>query len=500
MKYIQYIGLCLVVAFFSCSDDLGNYDYKQLNDVKISGIPTDTTAQMTERLVLKPVLEQALISKESDLTFVWCIGSDTVSTDKELDYEIPITTKFGVNQCHYTVTDVTTGVRCFAPFELNVTSAYSSGYYILSEQTDETALISYIKAEFDEETSWQMTDMIGSVKLGKKPRQMTNGYSYMSEYDGYGWTMFFLTEEGEYPVIETNSFTFQPTSLVNNENYVGGGEGKVFAPKSVVKGNAASYYQSGDGFAIFSQGLLNPPASLETDYNWLQTGLWQMGQTIDVLWGFDGISNNLYTISYTESDPLNGIVGNKYLFDNFQPIEGFPSFDGYTFMTADVNSDWSSDYSSKTEKVEVVLFNSSSVIIHTKKTVQEYKNWAPQGDPVVSFDQTELPVTGITSNSICKILEGDYYFIIGNSIYSSPALNPKLTKVADVPEELGAPLKMEMSVKGSMLWVATYNESDAAELKGSVVVVNTTDKKVEHTFKNVCAKPADIMTADASPW
>ncbi|MCT4589354.1 MAG: PKD-like family lipoprotein [Carboxylicivirga sp.] len=500
MKLIKYILIIAVAGVVSCSEDLGNYDYKQLNDVSITGLPTDTTVQILEQFVLKPVIEQALAEKEADLSFVWRIENDTVSTSKELDYVIPGSIKFGSNVCYFSVTDNTTGVQYYADFKMKVTSAFEFGYYILSEKEDESSIISYLPSVYEEDTPWKMTDMIGTIQLGKKPAQMTSKFSYMSEFSDYGWTFYFMTEEGEYQVIETNSFTFQPTSLVNNESYVGGSGGRAFAPTSLVSGNAATYYQTGDGFAIYSNGLLNPPADFTTDYEWVATGLWEMGQTIDKLWAFDKLSNQLYTVYYTESDPVNGIVGNKYLFDNIEAVEGFPSFDGLSFLTANIASNWSSDKSSNTQSLDIVLFNSSSIVIHTKKTVQECENWVPKGDPVITFEQLELPIFGADENSVCKIIDGDYYFLIGNSIYFSPALNPKLTKVVDIPSEIGVPVQLEMSVKGSKLWVATYNDGDSNDLKGSVIVIDPTNKVIEHTFKNVCGKAADIMTADGNPW
>ncbi|MDQ2177170.1 PKD-like family lipoprotein [Marinifilum sp. D714] len=490
----------MAILVYSCSEDLGNYDYKDLNNISVSDIPADTSIQVLSRLVLEPIIERDLVEDEKALEFVWRLGNDTISTERNLDYIIPTSTQFGTNDCFFTVLDKNTGVRYYFDFKLNVTSAFGFGYYVLSEKQDQSSLISYLRTDYEEYPEWTKTNMIGNIEIGNKASQMSKKFSYQSSFRDYGWTFNILTKEGEYPLIETNSFSFLPTSLANKDSYVGGANGKEFAPKALVTGNSVIYFQTGDGYAPYASGLLNPPASFGQDYEWTLSGLWQMGQSSDVLWGYDKISNKLYTITYTKSDPINGIVGNPYLYDNVQEIEGLPSLDGYSVMNMLRNSSYNADYTSKTENLDVVVYNNSGITIHNKKTVQELEWYQPKGDPVITNSSTALPVSGLNDESVCQLVGTNFYFIIGNSIYTSPSLNPKLTKIVDIPAEFGKPLKFEMSIKGSKLWVATYDESSTEELKGSVIVVDPANKTIDNTFKNVCGKPAQMLTADGNPW
>jgi hypothetical protein len=495
----------LIFIFFicSCAKDLGTYEYKELNNVKISGFVDAENGYILgilDDLQITPKISRTIENNENDLSFSWKINYKEVSTERNLNFTIPTTMPFGEIKCQYIVTNNSNGMKYFYDFTINVMSVFNFGYYVLSEEDDNTALISYLQSKYDANTQWKFTKSIGGVTLGKYPSQFGKKFKYLSSFKDYGFLFYVLCKEGKYNMIETNSFTFTPTTFANNSSYITNPDGVPFEPKSMIIGNAAIYFQTGNGVAVYAKGLMTPPASVEQTYDWALMGLYSMGQRIDKIWGYDKLSNKLYTLHYTPNDIINGIYGNIYSFDNIQEIENLPSLDGQNVIYVDLNTSYAPDYTSEISTLTVIATKAGSLLLHSLKTTQKLENWQPKGDPVITLSTNTIAIDGIDDKVTCKIFGTSYYFIIGNAIYSSPLLNPALTKVVDIPAGLGAPLKFDMGIDDSRLWVATYNPASTKNLKGSVVVIDPVNKNIESTFENVCGKPADISTADGSPW
>ena len=57
MKDWKWIGICLLCGvLFSCSEDLGNYDYHELTEPEITGVEAKMSVLTFERLQLTPDL------------------------------------------------------------------------------------------------------------------------------------------------------------------------------------------------------------------------------------------------------------------------------------------------------------------------------------------------------------------------------------------------------------------------------------------------------------
>ena len=58
MKYNIILILCLTFGFVSCYDDKGNYDYHEIDELTISGIPEEAISALhkAENLMLSPVI------------------------------------------------------------------------------------------------------------------------------------------------------------------------------------------------------------------------------------------------------------------------------------------------------------------------------------------------------------------------------------------------------------------------------------------------------------
>ncbi|PKQ63908.1 hypothetical protein BZG02_07815 [Labilibaculum filiforme] len=493
MKMIKIFSSILFLTLllaYGCSDDLGNYDYKELNNVEVTGLPVDTTVGVLEHLVITPVIARELEGREDDLEFTWRIGtSDTISMERNLDYVIETSVPMGKNICYYHVMDKETGVRYYYEFELNVVATFNLGYYVLSEMPDESSLISYLNTNYNENSEWISTSTIGDYTLGNKPCGMAKNANWR-----YGYELHILTQEGLYPYVKTNVQSFLPTAIINAENYIKGQGTGAFSPTKLISSTNNQYFLTGNGFSVLNSGIMHAPSGITETYDWALCGWWGYRSSApDEIWGYDKLSNKIYTIYNTPGGPLfdlNSITE--------APL-GDISFDGYRVMGL-----------SKTETrlaidlgvvlLDVVAGNTNEIVIHSLNMDREYASWSPIGVYDIQTSQsTILPVAGINAESLCKKYGSNFYITIGQSIYSTPVLNPVLTKIADIPVEYGIPMDFDMTNVGTnpqQLVIATYNEGSSDELKGSVIYLDPQKKQITNMFKGVCGKAVQVITAE----
>lgn len=138
MKLYQYIIIFIAVLFLgSCAKDLGNYEYHDINDVKITGINTTYTARRgVDTLRIKPVLASSM--DKGDTTrygYLWMVrlGNklDTIGRSRNLEY--PVTLEPVAYKLFYRVHDKQTGVEWQANADLMVGTPFSRGWMIMGE-------------------------------------------------------------------------------------------------------------------------------------------------------------------------------------------------------------------------------------------------------------------------------------------------------------------------------------------------------------------------------
>ena len=136
MKDWKWIGICLLCGvLFSCSEDLGNYDYHELTEPEITGVEAKMSVLTFERLQLTPDLGSHDFSAER-YGFEWKAvatdGSDEVTvlgTARELDYEVRLPE--GMYKLYFTVTEKSSGVYWQQNYDLQVSQATSEGWMVL---------------------------------------------------------------------------------------------------------------------------------------------------------------------------------------------------------------------------------------------------------------------------------------------------------------------------------------------------------------------------------
>lgn len=152
----KYNIIILIAALFgaavlqSCSEDEGNYDYVDLNDVEILDIEDSYTLDQFKSIKIRPTFSFKQGYDESNLEYLWYMypdlrlnDADTLSKERNLD--IVLKSIPANYNARYKVTDKETGIYYDFKFRIKVTSVMSDGLVILSE-IDKKANIAMLNA------------------------------------------------------------------------------------------------------------------------------------------------------------------------------------------------------------------------------------------------------------------------------------------------------------------------------------------------------------------
>lgn len=154
MKAYYYIIvlLCLIIAG-SCSKDLGNYEYHDINELVIKGVKSEYVVKTgIDTLRIQPDITASMDGSEPDrYSYTWILKSgtktfDTIGRQKDLVY--PIRLEPVVYDLFYRVLDKKTGIAGIANIKVSVSTAFSRGLLIMGEDEQgfaEAEMLSMVK-------------------------------------------------------------------------------------------------------------------------------------------------------------------------------------------------------------------------------------------------------------------------------------------------------------------------------------------------------------------
>ena len=144
---IKNLLLIVGIAFSltSCYEDLGNYDYHEINEVEI-GIPM-TSVRLpkvgeTAEVEIIPEISQTILQNEEHLEYLWEKGPDNIQftkdyeeigTDKICRFEVLPNDDKNIS-LRLTVTDKQTGVKWYQMGKVTVVMPFSSTWFVLQEK------------------------------------------------------------------------------------------------------------------------------------------------------------------------------------------------------------------------------------------------------------------------------------------------------------------------------------------------------------------------------
>ena len=249
MRKILLYGLFLILSISilaSCSKDIGNYDYHDINQVAFTDFQSATGYQAVygQVLTINPTLAMSKDQNPdpANYTYEWSLrlGSTSappardsvISVDKTLNVKILLTA--GTYSLQYRVTDKTTGVQFQKRATLTVTTDVYEGYLVLSEVNGQSRLdmLSYKAAN---NSFMQYTDvlkMMGStLPMQGKPYQVLCMQYTNTNITPQNYGIFILTSTGTNR-INQETFAYDPKYSIR---YLFVGEPPAdFAPQRII--------------------------------------------------------------------------------------------------------------------------------------------------------------------------------------------------------------------------------------------------------------------------
>lgn len=152
MKKIKYLfAILLLSSFVSCYQDKGSYDYNEINEIAISGLPTDEVSyfKYSDSLIVTPTIEGTLQQNEDNYTYQWVAmsydrksgtagASSEISTERNLRYFI--TLPEDTYNVYLKVTDKKTNVTWRKFFPIKVTTVTKEGWIVLQNKAGDSRL------------------------------------------------------------------------------------------------------------------------------------------------------------------------------------------------------------------------------------------------------------------------------------------------------------------------------------------------------------------------
>lgn len=225
-KLKQIVLLALVLLTCSCTKDLGNYEYKEINAVDFAGIEPEYFVLLGETLQIKPQLKFTKddSGSEDNYTYEWtgfktegasnATTSVLIATTRNLDQQISILP--GDYKVHYVVKDKKTGVSYRTIFKLKVETSITEGWMVLNEVngTGRLDMISKIKDKYNTIKDVLKASGSGLILKGKP----LDVYCYAYTYNDYG---IYVTTDQSTDRVDQNTFKWKNTLNLKYEFVAG---------------------------------------------------------------------------------------------------------------------------------------------------------------------------------------------------------------------------------------------------------------------------------------
>ena len=121
----------------SCYKDLGNYDYREINEVIIGEAGfIDTTykyVSFVDTLRISPQVENTIIQYPDNYEFRWFLNDENTEIGREKDLVWPVNRPEGGYRLFFRIKDKSTGVVVTRSVNVNLTTNFSNGWLVWGE-------------------------------------------------------------------------------------------------------------------------------------------------------------------------------------------------------------------------------------------------------------------------------------------------------------------------------------------------------------------------------
>lgn len=455
--------------------DEGNYDYREVNLISISGIDSLYSIEQMDTLRINPEFNFS-IEKSDNLTYDWRINYKTVSN--ELTLNKPIGTNFGIWAASFTVKDNNTGLSQTYDFEVEVMNPYGTGLFVLSRKDDGTAMLSFQRrkpelGKFKSDLFTYINPEYGN--LGTEPKQLI----YVRN------EFFVLCEKGDKKMSVLNSSNLKYKSSVNENTVVGGYDGD-FNPAFLERHYGGIGIVSNGKFFNYNNGnsgLLYRP--VEGDYK-LADYITTNASFSSYYWvGYDKEKCKIVTLSSGANRYSYSVI--KHWDFNGISTEGMKFIAGANYGRVDYSSPF------RTHLKKIILCKGDDLYFYELITEGE-RNYMGKITAKIGlkYDMT-IPNIG-NENSVCVFGERSSYWFVAtaNKIYKIYANggSPELLYTID----RGEVSVMQISRDEKTLFVGVKVDK-GGNTSGDILVIDALekDKLIEPVYRDVCKEPISLI-------
>ncbi len=264
---LQAIWICIgMLLCVSCYDDLGNYDYHNINEIKVvDGIDEQYAAySLVDTLKISPVLSFTEDSTSVDrFEYGWFVAQSRFSAGKlekiydQKDLVYPVNLPIGNYIVLFKVKDRVTEVEWSSYTYLSVTTLFTNGWMLLGEKDGNVSLDMVAMAKGD---TVVMTDVqkISGLPVLKGPRKV------ISTNNSTRSVCLLLTDDGTYE-LDKNSLASGATENILKDMY-DPEVSPTFAGSDVIQFSGLSRYMIGDNM-FYANDFLTQYSSYSAPVN-----------------------------------------------------------------------------------------------------------------------------------------------------------------------------------------------------------------------------------------
>jgi len=486
MKSIKFFIYSLAVSIFllSCSKDLGNYDYHEVNTLRITGLREGDhnsnriyDVPFKDTLKLTPTITGTLSGTDlSNVTFRWKVDGEEVSTMNSLEYVAD--KEYGKLNADLAVTDTKTGIVTSYSFFVNVINPFKLGYYVLSKKPSGEAVL-YCKSTISKREEFEEVT-IPNISLGSNPITIDGNREYGNSSTDYYNRLVLGMKTAPFPIMMIDSREFLPTLLYNKDSYVGDKDEFMLAPQDVVTDRYQDviYMVNNGKLHVLQKGGISLPVlgSDHLDYQISKGGMSGGTYYSPYLFSFYDSKNKMIRA-------LDNGISSGALFTYINVHDDITKSDLYKDQEHIVSQLTDIDGSAKF----VYLMKSSNKLF--AYSVSYNADLKPTAFGKIA--ESTVPGNGVIRSASYDSDVNYWYLATDKAIYNASYLGLEFQPFITLPTNArGYITKYEMN-QGKLM-IVTFDPNYAGEKKSSVYIYDLNSMSLEISMPNVVEEAVDI--------
>lgn len=494
-KYNLILSLFATLMFVSCfEDETTMANMSSLSEITIQegSINSVYNINKNDTLVITPVFTQSKAEKQ--LRYTWEI--DLVEYSHEKDF-LFVGDKLGVYNCRYIVENE--DGKTFFPFKLYVNSPYEEGIAVLSADTEDRPMLSFMQTPADE-NEWGEFTTKELLTLNNKDIYFSSNPTDIVQS---GNVLFLMCQggagENDLPAIYyLNEKTFVIESMLNISGYDEFKPTKLLIPSTW--GAYATYpilCENGKVYT-FSPYEASVGPSISLGYTYSQATHVDDGDYYYDMLLWDKDANGL-VLMYGGYGPF--YFGDKYhlsrLESDFATLNYFAGRDFITMVPVRMTTD-----EIKLNGYEVLVLTksgiiNSSVVVGTSfwgsNNDGSYKLYNNGGFSTIAFGNLSIdentPVIASKKYQLMLFAEGNK---VRKWNYTTSQLITSASTHVTVGSDNAIITGFEMSADQELTYISYYEPTQSG-LNGSVMVISTDRGDVLMKYENICYRPVKMI-------